>query len=83
MPRELVGVPVVQKCSSLLQTHLVYYPEFLIAFLKHESSMGDDTDIPERKGGGGGRNGRSSSAKGRTGDVHSPFEGPREELRFN
>lgn len=54
MPRELVGVPVVQKCSSLLQTQLVYYAEFLIAFLKPESSMGDDTDIPERKGGGGG-----------------------------
>lgn len=39
---------------SLLQTQLVYYAEFLIAFLKPESSMGDDTDIPERKGGGGG-----------------------------
>ena len=45
--------------------------------------MSGGTSRKAWKGGGGGRNGRSSSAKGRTGDVHSPFEGPREELRFN
>lgn len=50
-----MGVLVVQKRSFLLRTHLVYNPKFLITFLKHESSMGDDTDIPERKGEGGGR----------------------------
>ena len=55
MPEKLVGMLVVQKRGFLLQTHLVYYPTFLITFLKHESSMGEDTDIPERKGEGGGR----------------------------
>lgn len=38
-------------------TFTVYYPKFLTAFLKHrESSMGEGTDIPERKGGGGREN---------------------------
>lgn len=50
-----MGVLVVQKRGFLLQTHLAYNPKFLITFLKHESSMGDDTDIPERKGEGGRR----------------------------